>query len=314
MIRDCYPLPTVEDTLHKLQGSKYFAKLDARKGFYQIPLSEESRNLTSFITNQGTYRFTRVPFGLASAPEAYMKVADTIFSDLEGVVSYMDDTIVHAPTMEDLEKRLQKVFQRCREKNLKLNKDKLEYGLTEVQVLGHVVTQNGIKPDPKKVNAILEAPVPKNVAELRSFLRTCGYLQKFIPNYANICEPLRHLVRSDVKWNWDKNASDSFQKLKEQICKDTCLAYYQLGNKTSVMFDASPVGIGAILWQKQSDGTTRPVAFASRSLTQVERRYSQIEREALGCVWAVQHFRKYLWWQKFDLLTDHKPLMYMFNL
>ena len=121
VIRDRYPLPTVEDTLHKLQGSKYFAKLDARKGFYQIPLSEESRNLTSFITNQGTYRFPSVPFGLASAPEAYMKVADTIFSDLEGVVSYMDDTIVHAPTMEDLEKRLQKVFQRCREKNLKLN-------------------------------------------------------------------------------------------------------------------------------------------------------------------------------------------------
>ncbi|MCG8431885.1 MAG: hypothetical protein MJA29_12015, partial [Candidatus Omnitrophica bacterium] len=138
-------------------------------------------------------------------------------------------------------------------------------------------------------------------------------MQRFIQDYAKICEPLRRLIRKDVKWKWGQEQEHAFQKLKQAISTEPCLAYFQLGAETVVISDASPVGLGAILMQRQTDNELRPVAYASRSLTDTERRYSQMEREALGCVWSVDYFRNYLWGTKFKILTDHRPLIHMLN-
>ena len=200
IVRERYVLPKVEDTLDALNGSKYFAKIDARSGFFQLTLSEECRHLTTFITNKGCFQFKRVPFGLSDNSETFKKVMEEILFGLEGVEISVDDVIVHAVTIDQLITRLRKVFERCRERNLKLIKKKCEFGLTEIPVLGHVVSAKGIQPDPGNTKAIQEAPPPANVAELRSFLGVCGYVSKFIPNYAELVEPLRRLTRQNVSW------------------------------------------------------------------------------------------------------------------
>ncbi|CAB4029427.1 Retrovirus-related Pol poly, partial [Paramuricea clavata] len=195
IVREQYVLPKVEDTLDALNGSKYFAKIDARSGFFQLTLSEECRYLTTFITNEGCFRFKYVPFGLSDISETFQKVIEEILFGLKGVEISVDDVIVHAVTIYQLISRLHEVFERCRERNLKLNPKKCEFGLTQIPVLGHVVSAKGIQPDPVKTKAIQETPPPANVAELRSFLRVCGYVSKFIPNYAELVEPLRRLTR-----------------------------------------------------------------------------------------------------------------------
>uniref|UniRef100_A0A8C7ZZC5 Reverse transcriptase/retrotransposon-derived protein RNase H-like domain-containing protein n=1 Tax=Oryzias sinensis TaxID=183150 RepID=A0A8C7ZZC5_9TELE len=161
--------------------------------------------------------------------------------------------------------------------------DKCIFGLQQIEILGHVITAEGIKPDPKKVEAISKAPRPENVQLLRSFLGTCGFLMKCIPNYANLSEPLRKLTRKGQVWEWTNEAESSFQVMKEALVSEPCLAYFKLGAPTVVISDASPVGLDTVSLQTQQDGRNKPVAYASHSLTPTERRYSQIEREALGC-------------------------------
>ena len=168
--------------------------------FFQLTLAEELRYITTFITPRGCFRFKRTPFGLSDASEAFQKMMEQILFGIDGVQISIDDVIVHAVTMEELINRLHKVFKRCCANNLSLNQSKCEFGVTKISVLGHVVSADGINPDPKKCEAIKATPPSKNVSDLRSFLGTCGYVSKFIPNYANIVEPLRKLTRSKVKF------------------------------------------------------------------------------------------------------------------
>ena len=281
--------------------------------FFQLTLAEELRYITTFITPRGCFRFKRTPFGLSDASEAFQKMMEQILFGIDGVQISIDDVIVHAVTMEELINRLRKVFERCRANNLRLNQSKCEFGVTKISVLGHVVSADGIKPDPKKCEAIKATPPPKNVSDLSSFLGTCGYVSKFIPNYANIVEPLRKLTRSEVKFSWGKEQKEAFEALKEALSCEPVLACFRLNSPTYVITDASPVGLGAILLQDQTNGERKPIAYISRSLTPTERRYSQIEREALGCVWAVERLHNYLFGITFTLLTDNKPLSSMFD-
>ena len=314
IVRERYVLPKVEDTLDSLNGSKYFAKIDARSGFFQLTLSEECRHLTTFITNKGCFQFKRVPFGLRDISETFQKVMEEILFGLEGVEISIDDVIVHAATINQLIVRLRKVFERCRERNLKLNPKKCEFGLTEIPVLGHVISSKGIQPDPVKTKAIQEAPPPANVAELRSFLGVCGYVSKFIPNYAELVEPLRRLTRQSITWIWGKEQVKSFEELKRALSDEPVLACFKLDCPTVLVTDASPAGLGGVLLQEQTTGERKPVAYISRSLTPTEKRYSQIDREALACVWAVERFHNYVFGIEFELLTDNKPLVSLLSL
>ena len=173
-----------------MHGSKYFAKIDAESGFFQLTLTEDSRYVTTFITPRGCYRFKRTPFGLSDASEAFQRMMEKILFGIEGVRISVDDVIIYAETMAELVNRVRKVFNRCREYNLKLNRSKCEFGVRQISILGHVVSEKGIEPDPAKTEAIKATPPPENVSEIRSFLGTCGYVAKFVPNYANIVEPL----------------------------------------------------------------------------------------------------------------------------
>ena len=311
VIRERYVLPKVDNTLHSLRGSECFAKIDAKSGFFHLMLAEESRYITTFITPRGCYRFKRTPFGLNDASEAFQKMMDKKLFGVEGVHISIDDVIIHVPTMETLVKRLRQVFECCRQYNLKLNKGKYRFGISQISILGHVVSANGIQPNPAKTEAIKATTPPDDVSNLRSFLGTCGYVAKFIPNYAHLVEPLRKLTRKEQKWSWGNKQTKAFKALKKSLSREPVLACFHLDAPPFVVTDASPVGLGGIFLQDQGAGQPKPIAYISRSLTLTEQRYSQIEREALGCVWAVEQLHNYLFSIKFTLLTDNKPLSSM---
>jgi hypothetical protein len=238
---------------------------------------------------------------------------EEILFGLKGVEISVDDVIVHAVMIDRLISRLREVFERKRERNLKLNPKKCEFGLTQIPVLGHVVSAKGIQPDPVKTKAIQEAPPPANVAELRSFLGVCGYVSKFIPNYAKLVEPLRRLTRQGTNWTWDNEQVESFEELKRALSNEPVLACFKLDGPTVLVTDASPVGLGGVLLQEQITGELKPVAYISRSLTPTEARYLQIEREALACVWAAERFHNYVLVLSLrcSLTTNHYQFAYV---
>ena len=195
-----------------------------------------------------------------------------------------------------------------------LNKDKCEINKSELRYMGHTLSKHGLKIDDMKVKAVRDAKPPTNASEVKSLLGLVGFCSKFIPNYATIAEPLRKLTRKHEPWVWAIEQQTAFEKLKECLTSAQVMAYYNpAAEETQVICDGSPCGLGAILNQKQANGEMKPVAYASRTLTPVERRYSQTEREALAVLFAVERFRVYLYGTQFTVLSDSKALERIFT-
>jgi len=315
VVRERHPIPTVEEVLHDMNGAQYFARLDLRMAFHQLELEESSRYITTFVTHKGLFRYKRLMFGITSAPELCQHILQQIVADCEGARNIADDLIVWASTQQELYARVERVLQRLEEKGLTLNEEKCEFGLNELTFMGHLLSRHGIGPTESRVVEIVNQRAPKDRAEVRSFLGMVTFCARYIPDYATVAEPLRELTRQDTKWKWGVKQKKAFDELKERLSNAKTLAYYDVDEhvKTQVTVDASPVGLGAILSQQQADGGYRPVCYASRSLTSVERRYSQTEKEALAVVWGCERFRMYLYGREFELLTDHKPLEMIYS-
>ncbi|KAK3720930.1 hypothetical protein QZH41_014537, partial [Actinostola sp. cb2023] len=233
----------------------------------------------------------------------------TVFSKLDlssGNIS--DDIIVYGKNQKEHDKNLRQVLERLMQHNVRLNKDKCSFSKNEIKFYGHIFSSEGIKPDPSKIDAINNMSQPTNVSGVRSLLGMTQYVSRFIPEHATITAPLRILTRQDVPWKWGKEQQQSFNKLKEALTADKVMAYFDPTRDTEVLVDASPVGLGALLVQ---DG--KSISYASRALSDVECRYSQTEREMLAVVWSTEHFHLYLYGSKFKVLTNHKPLLGIFN-
>lgn len=306
--RERHILPSVDQTLAQLSGAKVFSKLDARSGFWQIPLAEESALLTTFITPYGRYCFNRLPFGISSAPEHFQRRMSQMMESQEGVLCHADDILVFGRNKEEHDRRLHQVLQKAKEEGLTLN-EKCEFGRDSMIFVGHTVTAAGIEADPGKVKAITNMPEPKNVADVRRLLGMANYLAKFIPGLATITTPLKELLCDRNEWCWGLSQVEAFKQLKLALSSPQVLAQYSPTAETRVAADASSYGIGAVLTQKQTDGTWRPITYISRSLTDTEKRYAQIEKEALAATWACERLYSYLLGLKFTLITDHKPLL-----
>lgn len=308
VLREVHPLPAVDTTLAKLSGAKIFSKLDHNSGFWQVPLSRESRLLTTFLTPWGRFAFNKLPFGISSAPEYFQKKMSDLFSGIDGVEVHIDDILVHGPTREVHDQRLKHVLQNIEKEGLTLNPEKCHFHQSRIKFLGHIVDSNGIAPDPAKTEAIQKMPPPINITELRRFFGMINHLNKFSPNIAELSQPLRELLSPQKAWVWTDAHSEAFRKVKEEITSSRVLALYSTEKETKISADASAYGLGAALLQLH-ETQWRPVAFASRALSQTESRYAQIEKEALALTWACERFSEYILGKSIQLETDHKPLV-----
>ena len=306
--RTHYPLPTVDDLLNKLSGAKFFSKLDASSGYWQIPVDEESSQLLTFNSPFGRYRFTRVPFGIHSASELFQRTIEDMIRGIEGAANLQDDIIVWAETQEEHDKRLKQVLDVIKESGMKLNPQKCQFSQTEVIFLGHKVTADGIKPDPSKTSAIDNIPEPKTKLELQRFLGMINFIGKFIPNLAKIAGPLRELLHKGREFHMSDVHRESFLALKRMATTAPVLKNFSQGKEIKVSGDSSEYGLGAVILQKHGD-RFHPVAYASRTLNKTEHLYAQIEKECLAVVFAVTRFHQYLYGNQFLLETDHNPLV-----
>lgn len=310
--RENHPLPTIEDFLPHLGKAKMFSRLDVKNAFHQVEISRESREITTFITRKGLFRYTRLMFGISCAPELFQKLMEQILGGCDGCLNFIDDIIVFGEDKREHDHRLAKVQEALKENEVGLNEEKCVYGANKIKFLGHTLSGDGITADSDKLEAIRNFREPHSGEEVRSFLGLVNYVGKFIPDLATLTEPLRLLMKQNQKFVWGQEQKKAFDQLKAHMLDPTTLGYFDVEDRTQLIADASPVGLGAVLIQMNERGP-RIISYASKSLSDVEKRYAQTEKEALALVWATERFHFYLYGRTFELITDHKPLETIFG-
>ncbi|KAL9987020.1 hypothetical protein ACROYT_G001254 [Oculina patagonica] len=313
ILREKHHVPTIEETLQEISGAKVFSKLDLNMAFYQVELAPESRDITTFAGPNGLYRYKRLIFGVNMAAEKVQHIMWQVLKDCPGAHNIHDDICVAGASEEEHDERLNQVMKKLEGSGFTLNYNKCQIGVSSMEYLGNVLTAEGLQVSGDKVEAIVQVPRPKDQSELQSFLGLAQYCSRFIPSFTIIATPLWDLTKSHAKWKWGTAEEKAFQTVKMQLTQAPVMAFFKQGAETRVTTDASPVGIGAVLEQKQEDGLYRPVHYASRKLTPPESRYSQFEREALAVKWGCEKFFLYIHGNEFEICTDHKLLVTVFG-
>ena len=310
---DTYPLPRIEDLFASLAGGQTFSKLDLAHAYQQIELEEESKQLLTVNTHKGLYRYHRLPFGVSAAPSIFQRAMDNLLQGLPGVCVYLDDILVTGKSEAEHLRNLEEVLKKLDAAGIRLKKAKCVFMQTKVEYLGHIITKNGLQPSDEKVRAIQKAPSPQNTTQLRSFLGMITYYSKFLPNLSTQLAPIYSLLQKNTRWKWGPKQKKAFEEAKELLVSAKVLAHYDPYKDLYLACDASPYGIGAVLSHRMDNGDERPIAFASRSLSQAERKYAQLDKEGLAIIFGVKRFHQYLLGRKFIILSDHKPLQHLFS-
>ena len=308
IIRDRYPLPLIEDLLDRLQGAKVFSTLDLKDGFFHVPLEPESTKFTAFVVPDGHYEFLRVPFGLCNSPAVFQRHIRAIFRHLMAngtMTSYLDDIIISTESEEENVEKLQLVLELASKHGLIINWKKCTLLVREVEYLGYIVKDGTIRPSEVKTRAVMDFPKPRSIKEIQSFVGLTGYFRKFIPQYATIARPLTRLLKDGIKFEFGSDQIRAFEELKTILAREPVLKLYRVGAETELHTDASKLGLGAIMLQKDSeDGFMHPVFFASWKTSPTEEIYTSYELEILAVVKALEKFRVYLLNIPIKIVTD----------
>ena len=326
--KDSYALPRTEEILEALAGNRFFTILDMKSGYHQIELHEPHKERTAFTVGPlGFYQYHRMPFGLVNAPATYQRLMEQCFEGLHLDICYiyLDDLIIFSKTFEDHIDRLEKIFQRLRDVNLKLSPKKCEFFKPKVKYVGNIVSEEGIEPDPDKIMKVINWPVPTNPEDVRRFLGFVGYYRRFIEGFSSIAHPLNILLPDTKKktrksskskppsegWIWGREQQDAFDRLKEKLTTYPILGFPDYTKPFELHTDASMSSIGAVLYQQQGE-VKRVIAYASRSLSKSEQKYPVHKLEFLALKWAVsEKFHDYLLGCTFTAITDNNPLTYV---
>lgn len=315
LIPDKFPLPRIDEILDGLGRAKYFSVMDLKSGYHQIPLESESRKYTAFTTDSGFFQWKVLPFGLNIAPASFMRMMTLAFSGLsyERCFICMDDLIVIGFNENQHINNLRRVFEACKKYNLKLNPSKCEFYRTEVCFLGHKCTSEGLMPDPMKLRCVKNYPKPKDKNETKRFVAFANYYRRFIRNFSGITRPLTRLTSKKIKFIWSDECDAVFKQIKEMLLSPPILAYPDFSKPFRLTVDASNGACGGVLSQ-DFDGKDRPITFLSRTFKKGELNKAIIEKELIAIHYAITFLRPYLYGNKFIVYSDHKPLLYLYNL
>ena len=313
--RPVHPFPSCKDIIRNLKpNSQWFLKFDAVHGYFQIPLDEESSKLTTFLIESGRYRFTRAPMGLNPSSDYFCERTDLAFAKVPDLLKIVDDGLLQAPSKPVLLKSFREVLECCRQNNLTLSRPKLDLG-QQVTFAGHQITKDGVKPEPRKIDAIVKFPAPTNITELRSFLGLANQLGMFIPDLAHATQDLRSLLKKNVAYTWMPEHQLAFDKVKSLLSSPLLIQPFEVKRNTELLTDASRLyGLGFALLQKEPNTQKHfLVQCGSRSLNPAESRYSTSELECLAICYAIKECEFYLQGANFTVYTDHRPLVGVFR-
>lgn len=307
-----HPLPRIEELFAALSGGRVFTKLDLTAAYNQLEVTEQTSKLLAWSTHKGIYLMKRLPFGTRPACSIFQKTIEKVLQGAKNVINFMDDIVVTGASKEEHLKNLEEVFKRLFEAGFQVNIKKSAFFKTEIRYLGHIIDKDGLHKDPKKVAAIVDAPKPKDVSEVKAFIGMVNYYGKFISNAIQLLHPLYQLLRNDT-FKWTSRCDRAFKEVKQELASERNLVHFNKNWKIKLVCDASKIGIGAVLLHILPDGSERPISFTSRVLHVAEKNYSVIHKEALAIYWSVCKFYQYLMGKKFILCSDHKSLLALFE-
>ena len=295
--QDAYPLPKMQDILRVLDNASYFSTIDLTDAFWSIKVRDEDIEKTAFSCRHGLWEFVSMPFGLTNAPATQQRFIEAVLNGLLWTCcfAYIDDILCFSKTFEQHVIDLRKIFERLRQHKLKIQPPKCTFCHPSFEILGFVATKDGLKPSPKKVEALQMYPYPRTVKETQSFLGITSWMRRFIPNCSNRTVNLRLCAKQQPKnFTLSDEAKKEVDLIKKLITSDTCMAHPDLEKQFFIHVDASGVGLGAILTQLDDDNKHRVVEYASCALNRAQSRQSNTVREALGVMWALTHFKYYI--------------------
>ncbi len=318
-IKDAFPLPRIDESLESLGTAKYFTSLDMGSAFWQVELTEESIAKTAFITCDGLWEWTRMPFGLCNATATFQRLMSKVLKNVSNrygnlVLCYVDDILIATRTVEEHLQRLREVFQCLRRAGLKLKASKCKLMDTEIKFLGRRITEEGIEPDPENISKVVNWKSPRNVGELSSFLGFANYYREFVKGFAGIVAPLNKLKTKGIEYIWDKTAQDAFEQVKVALTSKPVLALPDEYGEFVLDTDASAVAISGILHQYQTiNGKEKLVviSYGSRGLRAAERNYGAPKCEMLAALTFCEQYRTFLTPRKFTLRTDNQALAWL---
>lgn len=306
--------PTLDDIAARMSGSTTFSKVDFKEGYRQILLHPDSRHLTTFSTHKGLFRDTRLGPGLCAGAESFQYIVGDVLKDIQGVMNVSDDIIIYGADQESHDESLKNLLNKLESVGFTANLQKCQFNMKEIEFFGVTFSAAGMSPSATRVDAFQKATAPDTISETRSMLASANYSSRFIKDFSTIIA-LRELTHNDaLPFKWLLVHESSLKKLKAAFTKDS-LAYFNPAWDTEVFCDASPVGLGAFLVQSDPNDPSdkRVIAFASRSLSKLERKYSQVEREALALIFAVERFHQYVYGKRFKLYSDAKAIVFIYG-